>query len=382
MSSPLRTILAERSLVLTMGSGGVGKTTIAAALGLGASHGLGRSTSVLTVDPARRLASVYGLDAAPGPIEITLPPAGVDGGRLIVEMIDPAEAWDDLVSRELGAGEAALLRQNSMYRAVTRQFVQSHDFIAVERLFHLLQRAEGTVIVDTPPSVRGLDFLAGPARMRSFLTLRSLSWFTGTSGGPITDLAARPFRAVGDRVLGRGFVGDLVEFFRLAGGLVEGLLDRADRVQAALDGAAAVIVTSPESGPLIHARALGDSLDSEVGGPDWCASVVNLVTAQRPTFDVDPVAVIAEIEGLCGPEQGAEGPQGLEQAVEGFVRRGLERMERDDERVVGDRTRMSEAFAGDGMPAWAAVERRDRPPASIDVLAGIAAELDLGPAVG
>lgn len=367
-AEPMRTMLEERSLILTMGPGGVGKTTIAAALGLGASHGLGRSATVLTVDPARRLGAVLGVEADAGPVEIAVPAGGRHGGRLAIEMIDPATAWDDLVGRELDAGDAARLRRNAMYRAVTRQFVQSHDFIAVERLFQLLGDEGETVVVDTPPSIRGLDFLASPARMTSFLTLRSLSWFTGTTSGPVTELASRPFRAVADRVLGKGFVADLSEFFGLAGGLVEGLLHRAERVQAALDRAGVVMVSSPEGGPLAQARSLGMSLD----GPTWCASVVNLVAGEVALPVMDEATLVEEVVRVLG---GSDDDRG----IAGTVRRALDRLHDDARAAAAGAARVMDAFGGSDTPPWVPVLRKDEPPSSAVALVRIAEELGLEP---
>lgn len=290
-------LVGASRLLLCVGAGGVGKTTTAAALGFGAAR-RGRRVAVLTVDPARRLAGTLGLqDHAGRPV-----PVPVEGdGELWVEMLDAGRAWDDLVARELDEARAAALAANRMYRAVSRRFVQSHDFVAVERVHQLLDPSAGydLVIVDTPPSRRASDFLQAPEQMAAFFSNPALGWFTGTTGGAVTELTARPFRAIADRVLGTGFIAELIEFFSLLQTMAPGFAQRSRAVNEALrSSASAVTVTTTERTPLRQLPTLERSL-SEVGVP-VAASVVNRVGALQPVV-VEPAALTRAID-RAGPD--------------------------------------------------------------------------------
>ncbi|TPW10221.1 MAG: putative anion transporting ATPase, partial [Acidimicrobiaceae bacterium] len=162
---------------MVCGSGGTGKTTVAAALGVIAATRLGARVLVLTVDPARRLATALGLVAL-GNTEVQVDPAALAAadavaggpprkhGELWVAMLDTKSGWDELVRRH--APDATVREQvlaNPLYKNVTGRFVHSHDYIAIERLHEL--HASGRfdlLVVDTPPSRNALDLLDAPGR--------------------------------------------------------------------------------------------------------------------------------------------------------------------------------------------------------------------------
>ncbi|MSX80671.1 MAG: AAA family ATPase, partial [Actinobacteria bacterium] len=161
----LDALLASKEMVLVCGSGGVGKTTTAAAIGLQAATELGGRVLVLTVDPARRLADALGLGGVGvGNSEVRVDPARLPNrpqGELWMAMLDTKASWDDLIARHApDATTREAILANPLYQNITSRFVHSHEYIAMERLHDL--HASGRydlVIVDTPPSRHALDIL-------------------------------------------------------------------------------------------------------------------------------------------------------------------------------------------------------------------------------
>jgi anion-transporting ArsA/GET3 family ATPase len=213
---------------------------------------------VLTIDPAKRLASALGLDEVPNQaVDI----AGVPG--LSAAMLDTSASWDDLVRRHApDASTAARILENPLYRNITQRFVQSHDYVAMERLHDVVaQRAYDLVVVDTPPSRHALDFLDAPARMAEFFSSPLLRWITlpyrvgGERVGRLGYLASKPFYQVADRILGSAFLEDVAEFFLLFSTMYDGFVRRAEAVSEVLARPTTrfVVVTTPEPAPLREA---------------------------------------------------------------------------------------------------------------------------------
>ncbi len=165
------------------GSGGVGKTSVAAASAVAAATRIGGKVLVLTIDPARRLADALGLEAF-GNIERRVDLRSYTDeeprGELYAAMLDTKRSWDELVLRHAPDEETAYrILDNRLYHNVTARFVQSHDYIAMERLFDL--HASGVydlIVIDTPPTRNAIDFLEAPARMSEFFGGRLLRWLT------------------------------------------------------------------------------------------------------------------------------------------------------------------------------------------------------------
>ena len=224
------------------GSGGVGKTTTAAAAAAMAAVHHGGKVLVLTVDPARRLANALGLETF-GNVETQVPPeafaeAGVEPrGELWAAMLDTKQSWDDLVRRHAPdpATRDAILA-NPLYKNITGRFVQSHDYIAMERLYEI--HASGTydlIVVDTPPTRNAIDFLEAPERMADFFSSRLLRWLTVPARSRVLTLASKPFYSVADRILGSKFLEDIAEFFLLFQTMYDGFVDRAKAVTRTLE---------------------------------------------------------------------------------------------------------------------------------------------------
>jgi anion-transporting ArsA/GET3 family ATPase len=268
-------LLAGHDVVVFCGAGGVGKTTTAAATALAAAVRHPKRVLVLTIDPARRLANALGLEGF-GNVERRVPDdalrsAGLEPkGELYAAMLDTKASWDDLVLRHAPNEETAYkILENRLYDSITSRFVQSHDYIAMERLYDL--HASGRfdlIVVDTPPTRNAIDFLEAPARMADFFGGRLLRWLTmpyrvgGRRGARFVNFASRPFYQLADRVLGSQFLKDIAEFFLNFQTMYDGFVSRARAVEHLLHQRRTtfVVVTTLETAPLHEARFFCDEL--------------------------------------------------------------------------------------------------------------------------
>ncbi len=267
--SELDALLASREMVLVAGAGGVGKTTIAAAMGIAAVQRQHGKVLVLTVDPARRLASALGLpEFGNTPVRIpdaAFAEAGVKvRGELWAAMLDTKAGWDDLIERhapDAATRDAVLV--NPLYQNITSRFVRSHDYLAMEQLHDLHATGDfDIVIVDTPPSRNALSILDAPSRMAEFFGSRLLRWLTVPYRSRFFTVASRPFYQVADRVLGSRFLQDIADFFVLFQAMESGFVRRAQEVEALLvdPRTAFVVATTLETAPSHEARYLAEAL--------------------------------------------------------------------------------------------------------------------------
>ena len=308
-STSLEQLLAANEVVVTCGSGGVGKTTSAAALGAMAAAHLGGRVLVLTVDPAKRLANALGLEAF-GNVECEVPrsaftEAGIEPrGRLFAAMLDTKASWDDLV--RLHAPDEATLEAilaNPLYQNITGKFVQSHDYIAMERLYEIHSSARyDLIVVDTPPTRNAIDFLEAPDRMAEFFGSRLLRWLTAPARSRVLNYASKPFYTIADRILGSQFLQDIGEFFLLFQTMYEGFVERSRAVSRLLEdhGTTFVVVSTLEPAPAQEAEffvealaerklALGALVFNKVLPIDLFSSEAATV-AERLDRDAGPVA--------------------------------------------------------------------------------------------
>jgi anion-transporting ArsA/GET3 family ATPase len=265
----LDALLASKEMVLVTGSGGVGKTTVAAALGLSAAVHQGGKVLVLTVDPARRLADALGVERL-GNVARRVPAeafaaAGVEPrGQLWAAMLDTKAGWDELVIRH--APDAKVrdsILANPLYQNITSRFVHSHDYLAMEQLHELHATGEyDLVVVDTPPSRNALAILDAPSRMVEFFGSRLLKWLTVPYRSRLFTAASKPFYQVADRVLGSGFLRDIADFFVLFQAMEKGFVGRAKEVEALLGDPRTtfVVVTTLETAPAYEAEYLAREL--------------------------------------------------------------------------------------------------------------------------
>lgn len=257
-------LLAEAKVIVTVGNGGVGKTTLAAALGCRAVSHLQRRVLVMTVDPARRLADALGVTGLP--VEPVLVPVDGGAGRLWVTMVDMASSWDALVARIAPDAETRdALLVNHLYRRLTTRFIASHDYVALDRLCELSDEDRyDLIIVDTPPSTHAIDVLDAPDKMTEFFTSRLLRWLTASYRSRIAQAAARPFLSVAERLLGGPFLAQIGEFFWLFSKLQPGFVERAEIVRARLRAADThyVVVTTADPSTLARTGVLIDQLEA------------------------------------------------------------------------------------------------------------------------
>ncbi|HTT86210.1 MAG TPA: ArsA-related P-loop ATPase [Acidimicrobiales bacterium] len=267
----LEGLLTSREIVVTCGPGGVGKTTTAAAAAASAAVREGGKVLVLTIDPARRLANALGLEGI-GNTERRVPDdafvsAGVrPRGALYAAMLDTKESWDDLIRHHApDVRTRDEILANPLYRNISGRFVQSHDYIAMERLFEI--HSEGTydlIVVDTPPTRSAIDFLDAPDRMADFFSSRLLRWLIVPYRSRLVNLASKPFYQVADRILGTQFLADIAEFFVLFQSMYVGFVERARAVQRLLADrrTSFVVVSTLEAVPVreaeFFARAIGE----------------------------------------------------------------------------------------------------------------------------
>ena len=262
-------LIQRDGLIVVCGSGGVGKTTVSAALGVLAATQTEKRVLVLTVDPAKRLANALGLSEF-GNVEVQITSDLFKTsktklrGSLSAAMIDTKARWDELISRH-APDEATRnsVLQNSLYKNLTERFVHSHDYIAIERLYQAYSSgAYDLIIVDTPPSRNALTVLDAPKRMQDFFSSRLLKLLTANTQWQLLALAAKPFYEIADRLLGKGLLRDVAEFFTLFRTMETGFVERAKKVEALLHDAKTsfAIVTTLEDAPLSEAEFLGLAL--------------------------------------------------------------------------------------------------------------------------
>jgi anion-transporting ArsA/GET3 family ATPase len=241
-------------LVVVVGSGGVGKTTLAAALGLGSSAA-GDDTLVMTFDPSLRLKDTLGVGQAALQDEIEVQAAGP--GRLAASLLDAKSTFDRLVSEYAPDDEAKdRILTNRYYSHLAGNLAGTLEYMAVERLFEVWNSGRfQRIILDTPPTRQALDFLEAPSRIVGFLDSRALkialkSWFDPQGRlKPTARLGSlgRRFERYLDEVVGLDLLRDMLEFFQAFGPLFEGFRQRASQVEKLLrsDQTVFVLVTGP-----------------------------------------------------------------------------------------------------------------------------------------
>jgi anion-transporting ArsA/GET3 family ATPase len=320
----LEPLLAAKEIVIFCGSGGVGKTTTAAAAAAMAAAHLGGKVLVITVDPARRLANALGLEQF-GNVESQVPSqlfaaAGVEPrGELWAAMLDTKLSWDELVrSHAPDAATRDAILANPLYENITGRFVQSHDYIAMERLYEI--HASGRydlIVVDTPPTRNAIDFLEAPERMADFFSSRLLRWLTVPARSRVFTMASKPFYTVADRVLGSQFLQDIAEFFLLFQTMYDGFVERAHAVTRTLSDKRTtfVVVSTLEASPAREAEFFVDALAERklhLGAvvinkalPGWFLDRGSKGTAERLTRDARPLAeeVAAASPAVGEPKQ-------------------------------------------------------------------------------
>jgi anion-transporting ArsA/GET3 family ATPase len=264
-------LLANKEIVVACGPGGVGKTTTAAAAAVMAAVRHGSKVLVLTVDPAKRLANALGLDGI-GNTEHRVPDeafraAGLKPrGQLWAAMLDTKESWDDLIRRHAPDRQTREeILANPLYQNISGRFVQSHDYIAMERLYEIHSESDyDLIVVDTPPTRNALDFLDAPQRMADFFSSRLLRWLIVPYRSRLVNAATKPFYSIADRILGTEFLADISEFFILFQSMYDGFVERSEAVGRLLSDRRTtfLVVSTLEAVPLREAEFFAEQLTS------------------------------------------------------------------------------------------------------------------------
>jgi anion-transporting ArsA/GET3 family ATPase len=294
--SALGSLVDERSVIVCCGSGGVGKTTVSATFALAAARA-GRRSCVVTVDPARRLADSLGVQS------LANVPTEVEGdwpGHLHALMLDTKGTFDDLVHRYARTPEQAEgILSNRLYQNLAGALSGTQEYMAMEKLYELVNSKEfDVVVVDTPPTRNALDLLDAPRRLTRFLEnrlFRALLLPTRMSLRAIGMATQALLRTI-SKVAGAEIVQDAVAFFQAFEGMEEGFRTRAGAVRELLADplTAYVLVTSPRPDAIAEASFFAQRLAERDVVP--AALVVNRI---HPRFG--PPGQVAE------PASGAGG---------------------------------------------------------------------------
>ncbi|HLI72991.1 MAG TPA: ArsA-related P-loop ATPase [Acidimicrobiales bacterium] len=259
----LTDLVEERSIVVCCGSGGVGKTTVAAAFAVEAAR-RGRRACVVTIDPAKRLANAMGVG------ELTNAPHRVAGpweGELWALMLDPKGTFDDLVRRYASSREQAeSILANRLYKNLTGALSGTQEYMAMEKLYELVEEGGyDLVVVDTPPTRNALDFLDAPRRLTRFLGHRLFQFLLMPTRAYLraVSVATQALLRTMSKVAGAEIVHDAVAFFQAFEGMEEGFRTRSDHMRRLLARrtTAFVLVTSPRADTVEEAGWFADKLN-------------------------------------------------------------------------------------------------------------------------
>lgn len=364
--------LEDRRLVVCAGAGGVGKTTVSAAVALRLAQE-GHRTAVVTIDPARRLATALGLAGlGDAPHRVDLRSLGTNGsGELWALQLDPKVTFDRLVAREAPDDEAReRILQNRIYRHLSGAVAGAQEYMAVERLHELVEEGSfDRIVLDTPPARNALDFLDAPQRITRFIEGRALrlllrpALLRGGFGRRVLHAGSSTVISVLERLTGAQLLRDVADFLAAFDGMYQGFADRARVVHEMLLSPASgfVVVAAPETDPVHQAIALARRLHDD--GFPLVALVLNRVHPLPRGGLAHPAALSAALA-----QAGAADPPGL-------ARRAALTQEEDQLLGIRDldaREALLHVMRGGAMatvPAFA------REPVDLEGLARVAAEL-------
>lgn len=287
--TPLRELLAHKRIIVCVGSGGVGKTTTSASLAVRAASE-GKKTLVLTIDPARRLASSLGLEEL-GNEERLVPAekferAGLPlRGSLYAMMLDTKRTFDGLVEKYAPSPETRdRILQNQLYGALSGSLAGSQEYMAMEKLYEVSrERDYDLIVLDTPPTANALDFLDAPTRMINMLdtpVLRGLPRMAGAFSKKAFFGSGIIMNALG-RFTGVEFFQALAEFLANFTEMFDGFKERAQKVYEGLQQPEVgfLLVTSPAAATVNEAMFFHQKL-IEARMP-FAGFIINQVNPRR-----------------------------------------------------------------------------------------------------
>jgi anion-transporting ArsA/GET3 family ATPase len=257
-------------IIVCCGSGGVGKTTAAAAIGLRAAE-RGRQVCVLTVDPARRLAQSMGLTSLDNTPRLVEGVSDENGGSLHAMMLDMKRTFDEIVEAHSDPGRAAQILANPFYQSLSSSFAGTQEYMAMEKLGQLRRSDEwDLIVVDTPPSRSALDFLDAPERLGRFLDGRLIRVLASPvkAGRPFTRVLNVGFSMMAGaltKLLGAQVLRDAQTFISAFDTMFGGFRERAEATYRLLQapGTSFLVVAAPEPDALREASYFVERLDEE-----------------------------------------------------------------------------------------------------------------------
>jgi anion-transporting ArsA/GET3 family ATPase len=373
--SDLGPLLTSHRVLVCVGSGGVGKTTLAASLALAGALS-GRRAAVVTIDPAKRLADCLGISAGenreqPLPPELFARYGLRPEGTLTALLVDQHGAWDAAIRRYAPTPEIRdQIFANRFYQGLSRTFSGSHEYMAMDTLALLVQGgAYDLIVVDTPPTRQALDFLEAPQRLQRFLDSRARAWFTRAGDArswsalsAVNRTTAFLLRKI-EEATGISALGEISEFFTAMQSMFDDFGERFRRVSQLLTSAdtAFLLVTSPEREVLAEAEEFRQGLAQM--GISLRAVVANRVHDEwlaAPPDPPDPARLAKRLKNLLLSPAADDFPVGW--LVENFL--SCRRTAREEA------TRLARFV--DALPAGTPVVRVPALPAFPADLAGLA----------
>jgi anion-transporting ArsA/GET3 family ATPase len=282
----LLALIRERRVIVCCGSGGVGKTTTAAAIALEGAR-QGRRTCVVTIDPARRLADALGLGS------LTNTPSRVEGpwrGELWAVMLDTRSTFDAAVTRYArDQAQAEAIQQSPLYRELRDALSGTHEYMAVEKLYQLDQEGNfDLIVVDTPPTRRAADFLSAPHYLTRLLDNPAFRMLVMPSRFYVRAfaVASRAPLMAAAKIVGAEMVLDIVTFLRAFEGMEAGIRGRAKRVLELFTepSTAFVLVVAPRQDAIDEGQSFAARL-----GQSHIPVQALIVNRLHPRFDAQPV---------------------------------------------------------------------------------------------
>ncbi|MCB9521729.1 MAG: ArsA family ATPase [Myxococcales bacterium] len=273
-------VVRDARIIITVGAGGVGKTTTAAVIAMHAARA-GRRALVLTIDPARRLANSLGLDGIDHALRQIPLEGAAPGGELWASMLDMKSTFDAIVARYApDATTRERILANRFYHYFSTSLAGAQELSASERLFEVVQSGQfDLVVLDTPPAANALDFLDAPVRFFDALDSAAIQWVISATGfgksRSLFGLSTQLVLSTLGRFTGRQFFEELGEFLHHFSGLLDGIRERSEATQRLLRQGTTrlVLVASPDGATIDQAFGFRDRLAGF--GVDVGAVVVN-----------------------------------------------------------------------------------------------------------
>ena len=251
MNTKLADLVAQKRVIICVGSGGVGKTTTSAIIALHAAK-RGRRVIVLTIDPAKRLANALGLESFTGEaqkVELEME------GELWALMLDMKACFDEVVRTYAPEETRDEILNNRIYKYFSTSLAGTQEYAASERLYQLYESGDYDLIVlDTPPTTHALDFLDAPNRLGDAVNSRALQWlykptvFAGRKGMGVFSMGTAYVVRILSKLTGAQLLDEFAIFLRAFSTLFDGLQERGKAVRELLsrDESTFIVVSIPD----------------------------------------------------------------------------------------------------------------------------------------